>query len=91
MRNELPGNPYIKHFIDGFMDFGENAIAEEGITDATIIWQGITNQAHTYLALSHEQRTANLMQLMQWASSKGDVDAIMKLHPVIIERLGLND
>ena len=42
---------------------GENVIAQEGITDATIIAESINTLRHATLALVEQQRIANLIAL----------------------------
>lgn len=64
--SDLTGNPHYKSTLESISDFGEYTIGVEGLTDATIIWQGLVDQAQATLALAFEQRTANLIAL--WAS-----------------------
>lgn len=50
-------------------------VADEGMTDATLVWGAIERNTEATLALAHEQRTANLIaylstsQLFQWSHS----------------------
>lgn len=59
--SNLPGNPHAKSCEESVANTGEHTIAEEGLTDATIIWTGITHLVEATLAVAYEQRTANLI------------------------------
>lgn len=87
----LPGNQFIKDFMESYWAFGDQVIAAEGLTDATIVWQGLIDNARATLALAHEQRTANLIAI---ATGPSDLRAKLNeqhLHDIeneILERLG---
>ena len=87
MSDHLPGNPYGDATVENIAKFGEQVIALEGQTDATIIWQGICHLAGATMALAYEQRTANLMEYMhRWFD--GDGDQANQLKNDLKKRLG---
>jgi len=91
MSEQMKGNPYISQFFKSYWEFGDQAIAEEGLTDATIIWQGIIDNAKATLAVFYEQRTANLIAAYQ-NSNLVVMDADrQEIEREILERLGVRD
>lgn len=54
-------NPHAKRAERVIGGLGEEVIAGEGITDATIIATALEANTQAVLALAHEQRTANLI------------------------------
>lgn len=85
--SDLTRNPHYKSTLESISDFGEYTVSAEGLTDATIIWQGLVDQAQATLALAYEQRTANLIALAQLTMHEPaheDYDMA-----AIYERLGL--
>jgi hypothetical protein len=49
----------------------EHYVAEEGITDETMQFGALNRIAEAQLALAYEQRTANLIALLQLANVEG--------------------
>lgn len=87
----LPGNQFVKDFHESFWAFGDQVIAAEGQTDATIIWQGLIDNARATLALAHEQRTANLIAISAGPSGLRAKLNEQQLHDIeneILERIG---
>lgn len=54
-------NPHARRAERVIDDLGEEIIAGEGITDATIVATALEANTQAALALAHEQRTANLI------------------------------
>lgn len=86
--NTLTGNPHYKSTLESISDFGEYTISDEGLTDATIIWQGLADQAQATLALAYEHRTANLIALAEFEREPINPDYDME---TIYKRLELGN
>lgn len=86
--SHLPGNPNAENFRRSHGEFGSNTIASEGLTDATIIWQGLMDHSEATLALAYEQRTANLIAVAKWTNG---LDVASNLMDQVAERMGLKE
>jgi len=62
--SNLPGNQFAEDHDEMYHNIGQTVVSEEGQTDATLIWSAIENHATATLALAYEQRTANLIALL---------------------------
>ena len=70
MRSHLPGNPFdprdaCTHKSKVDLDPTLEGIEAEGVTDATLIYLGISALTHAVMAHAYEQRTANLIAMMR--------------------------
>lgn len=83
----LPGNPHADGAVQADNFIGENVIAPEGQTDATLIASVIQANTAATLALAHEQRTATYVNLVRMYADLGLGDQSGPLIDRIKERI----
>jgi len=88
--SHLPGNPHAEDHEQMYHYIGDTVVAEIGQTDATLIWSAIENHAQATLALAYEQRTANMLKVLELQGRMHDVQQTFNLSASdVAERLGM--
>lgn len=98
--HQAPGNPHIYAGpqIAAPDTINEQHIAEQGVTDHTMLLSELTRNTEATLAVAFEARTANLISVYQEAARRiesgyyatdADKARILKTHGTVTARLGL--
>lgn len=92
--SDLPGNPHVFEGpqIASPETIENDFIGEEGVTAETMILSELTRNTEATLALAYEQRTANLLKVLELQGRMHDAQQAFNLSAFdVAERLGLGD